>query len=167
VITVVAWLQPVLRPDAVDLYLLSKTIQQDYSSNERSSGNNDYSRAVSPQLSVKLKVESRYNLSCMALCSSKDLLALNVASETRIFQFIDDGDGKVVASKRIPLESHSFTSKMCSCILFFGNYLFCALAEGLILLYSTAHASLLTRAKIVPLFCNLLQEYRTLKKNLK
>mmetsp|Transcript_27168 Transcript_27168/g.38932 ORF Transcript_27168/g.38932 Transcript_27168/m.38932 type:complete len:852 (-) Transcript_27168:123-2678(-) len=129
----------VMRHDAVDLYLLSKTIQQDCSSDERSSGNNDYSRAVSPQLLVKLKVESRYNLSCMALCSSKDLLAINDASETRIYQFIYDSDGKVVETKRIPLESHSFSSKMCSCMLFFGDYLFCALTEGPIVVYSTAH----------------------------
>jgi hypothetical protein len=143
----------VLRQNAVDLYRLSDITQQDQDSlliGSNLQNSNDYSRKVSPNLLLNFQVQSRYNLSCMALSST--YLAINDASGTQVFHlsYQDDDSNNSTMSKapqqvtllnKIGVDNDStinHNKKMCSCMKFYGKYLFCALSEGPILVYSAA-----------------------------
>lgn len=143
----------VLRHNAVDLYRLSDITQQDQDSLLIGSNHQDsnyYSRKVSPNLLLNFQVQSRYNLSCMALSST--YLAINDASGTQVFhlsyQDVDSNSStmsiapqQVTLLNKIGVDNDStinHNKKMCSCMKFYGKYLFCALSEGPILVYSAS-----------------------------
>ena len=119
---------------AVDLYRLASTDQPGVNAARDS-------WYVSPQRLLNLKIQTPYNLSCMALSSDGTILAVNDASGTMLFYLSYVSDNAVEA-KRIETSQEvddeiTYDRKMCCCMKFShdGQYLVCATSEGPVLVY--------------------------------